>query len=79
MQSKLRWQFQRASQTLFNVLNKTIDKLGNNDFNVNHTGVTMWQRLGTLEREVEYDEDNLEKSWEALTESQDQSSDNEEA
>ena len=41
--------------------------MGDNDFNVGHTGVTARQRAGTLEREVKHDQEAFTKAWDYLT------------
>ena len=40
--------------------------MGDNDFSVEHTGVTARQRAGTLERVVKYDQDAFSKVWDYL-------------
>ena len=37
--------------------------MGDNDFSVEHTGVTARQRAGTLERVATYDQDASSKAW----------------
>ena len=48
------------------VYNQTLRAMGDNDFNVAHTGVTARQRAGTLEREVKYDQEAFKKAWDYL-------------
>lgn len=43
--------------------------MGDNDFGVEFTGVTVWQRAGTLERVVKYDEKAFTKAWDYLVSS----------
>ena len=57
---------QRVWQSQFKVYNQTIRKMGDNDFSVEHTGVTARQRAGTLERVVKYDQDAFSKAWDYL-------------
>ena len=45
---------ERVWQSL-KVYNQTLRKMGDNDFSVEHTGVTARQKAGTLERVVKYD------------------------
>ena len=40
---------ERVWQSLFKVYNQTVRKMGDNDFSVEHTGVTARQKAGTLE------------------------------
>lgn len=40
----------------FKVYNQTLRNLGDNDFSVEHTGVSARQRAGTVERVVKYDQ-----------------------
>ena len=46
---------ERGWQSLFKVYNQTLRKMGDNGFSVEHTGVRVRQRAGTLERVVKYD------------------------
>ncbi|CAN0061435.1 unnamed protein product, partial [Laminaria digitata] len=48
---------ERVWQSLFKVYNQTLRNLGDNDFSVEHTGVSARQRAGTLERVVKYDQE----------------------
>ena len=43
---------ERVWQSLFKVYNRTLRKMGDNEFSVEHTGVTARQKAGTLERVV---------------------------
>ncbi|CAM9188403.1 unnamed protein product, partial [Laminaria digitata] len=63
---------ERVWQSLFKVYNQTLRKLGDNDFRVEHTGVSARQRAGTLERVVKYDATAFSAAWDYLA-----SSDNE--
>ena len=63
---------ERVWQSLFKVYNQILRKLGDNDFSVEHTGLRVRQRAGTLERVVKYDEDAFRTAWDCLA-----SSDNE--
>ena len=58
---------ERVWQSLFKVYNQKIRKMGDNDFSVEHTGVTARQRAGTLERVVKYDQDAFSKAWDYVT------------
>lgn len=40
--------------------------MGDNDFSVEHTGVTVRQRAGTLERVVTYYQEAFSKAWDNL-------------
>lgn len=40
--------------------------MGDNDFGVEHTGVTVRQRAETLERVVEYNKGTFTKAWDYL-------------
>ena len=57
---------ERVWQSLFKVYNQKIRKMGDNDFSVEHTGVTARQRAGTLERVVKYGQDAFSKAWDYL-------------
>ena len=48
---------ERVWQSLFKVYNQTLRTLGDNDFSVEHSGVRVRQRAGTLERVEKYDVD----------------------
>ena len=37
--------------------------MGDNDFYVEHNGVTAQQGAGTLERQVKYDQEDFKKAW----------------
>ncbi|CAN0464352.1 unnamed protein product [Laminaria digitata] len=63
---------ERVWQSLYKVYNQTLRKLGDNDFRVEHTGVSARQRAGTLERVVKYDAAAFSAAWDYLA-----SSDNE--
>ncbi|CAN0304317.1 unnamed protein product [Laminaria digitata] len=60
---------ERVWQSLFKVYNQTLRKLGDNDFSVEHTGVSSRQRAGTLERVVKYDQEAFSKAWDYLASS----------
>ena len=53
----------RVWQNLFKVYNQTLRKMGDNDFSVEHTGVTARQKAGTLERVVKYYQEAFPKAW----------------
>ena len=58
---------ERVWQSLFKVYNQTLRKMGDNDFiRVEHTGVTAWQKAGTLERVVKYDQETFTKASDYL-------------
>ena len=58
---------ERVWQSLFKVYNQTLRKMGDNDFiSVEHTGVTAWQKAGTLERVVKYDQETFTKASDYL-------------
>ena len=57
---------ERVWQSLFKVYNQTLRKMGDNDFRVEHTGVTARQKAGTLERVVKYDQEAFTKAWDYL-------------
>ena len=57
---------ERVWQSLFKVYNQTLRKMGDNDFSVEHTGVTAPQKAGTLERVVKYDQETFTKAWDYL-------------
>ena len=57
---------ERVWQSLFKVYNQTLRKMGDNDFSVEHTGVTARQKAGTLERVVKYDQETFTKAWDYL-------------
>ena len=65
----------RVWQSLFKVYNQTLRKLGDNDFGVEHTGVRVRQRAGTLERVVKYDAVAFQKAWVFLASSDDDEDD----
>ena len=48
---------ERVWQSLFKVYDQTLRLMGDNDFKVEHTGVSRRQRAGTLERVVKYDQE----------------------
>ena len=56
----------RVWQNLFKVYNQTLRKMGDNDFSVEHTGVTARQKAGTLERVVKYVQEAFAKAWDYL-------------
>ena len=53
---------ERVWQSLFKVYNQTLRQMGDNDFSVKHTGVTAWQKAGTLGRGVKYDQEAFTKA-----------------
>ncbi|CAM9788620.1 unnamed protein product, partial [Sphacelaria rigidula] len=53
---------ERVWQSPFKVYNQTLRELGDNDFSVEHSGVRVRQRAGTLERVVKYDKDTFTKA-----------------
>ena len=57
---------ERVWQRLFKVYKQTLCKMGDNDFSVEHTGVTARQKAGTLERMVKYDQEAFTKAWDYL-------------
>ena len=56
----------RVWQSLFKVCNKTLRRLGDNDFRVEHTGVGKRQRDGTLKTVVKYDAKAFSAAWDYL-------------
>ena len=62
---------ERVWQSLFKVYNQTLRKLGDNDFSVEHSGVRVRQRAGTLERVVKYDVDAFKAAWDFLSDAED--------
>ena len=57
---------ERVRQSLFEIYNQTLRKMGDNDFSVEHTGVTARQKAGTLERVAKYDQEAFTKAWDYL-------------
>ena len=57
---------ERVWQSLFKVYNQTLRKMGDNDFSVEHTGVTARQKAGTLERVVKNDQEAFTKARDYL-------------
>ena len=57
---------ERVWQSLFKGYNQTLRKMGDNDFSVEHTGVTARQEAGTLDRVVKYDQEAFTKAWDYL-------------
>ena len=57
---------ERVWQSVFKVYNQTPRKMGDNDFSVEHTGVTARQKAGTLERVVKYDQEAFTKASDYL-------------
>ena len=57
---------ERVWQSLFKVYNQKLRKMGDNDFGVEHTGVTARQKAGTLERVVKCDQEAFTKAWDYL-------------
>ncbi|CAN0047978.1 unnamed protein product, partial [Sphacelaria rigidula] len=57
---------ERVWQSLFKVYNQTLREMGDNDSSVEHSGVRVRQRAGTLERVVKYDKDAFTKAWDYL-------------
>lgn len=45
-----------------------IRKMGDNDFSVEHSGVRVRQRAGTLERRVKYEAEAFGEPWDYLAE-----------
>ena len=62
---------ERVWQSLFKVYNQTLRTLGDNDFSVEHSGVRVRQRAGTLERVVKYDVDAFKAAWDFLSGAED--------
>ena len=62
---------ERVWQSLFKVYNQTLRTLGDNDFSVEHSGVRVRQRAGTLERVVKYDVDAVKATWDFLSDAED--------
>ena len=60
---------ERVWQSLFEVCDQTLRLMGDNDFKVEHTGVSRRRRAGTLERVVKYDQEALTKAWDYLASS----------
>ena len=60
---------ERVWQSLFKVYDQTLRLMGDNDFKVEHTGVSRRQRAGTLERVVKYDQEAFTKAWDYLASS----------
>ena len=60
---------ERVWQSLFKVYNQTLRKMGDNDFRVEHTGVSARQKAGTLERVVEYDKKAFAEAWDYMAKS----------
>ena len=60
---------ERVWQSLFKVYDQTLRLMGDNDFKVEHTGVSSRQRAGTLESVVKYDQEALTKAWDYLASS----------
>ena len=60
---------ERVWQSLFKVYDQTPRLMGDNDFKVEHTGVSRRQRAGTLERVVKYDQEAFTKAWDYLASS----------
>ena len=62
---------ERVRQSLFKVYNQTLRTLGDNVFSVEHSGVRVRQRPGTLERVVKYDVDAVKATWDFLSDAED--------
>ena len=62
---------ERVWQTLLKVHHQTLRTLGDNDFSVEHSGVRVRQRAGTLERVVKYDVDAFKAVWDFLSDAED--------
>ena len=62
---------ERVWQSLVKVYNQTLRTSGDNDFSVEHSGVRVRQRAGTLERVVKYDVDAFKAAWDFLSDAQD--------
>ena len=60
---------ERVWQGLFKVYDQTLRLMGDNDFTVEHTGVSRRQRAGTLERGVKYYQEAFTKAWDYLASS----------
>ena len=62
---------ERVWQSLFKVYNRNhkLRKLGDNDFSVEHTGVSARQGAQTLERVLKYDKNAFTKAWDYLAKS----------
>ena len=58
--------FERVWQSLFKVYNQTLRKMGDNDFSVEHTGVTARQKAGAIERVVKNYQEAFTKAWDYL-------------
>lgn len=56
----------RAWQSLFQVYNEKLCKMGRNEFSVEHTGVMAWQRAGTLDMVLKRGQETLRKAWNYL-------------
>ena len=54
---------ERVWQSLFKVYDRTLRNMGDNDFSVEHTGVSKRQRAGTFEKVVKYDKEAFDKAW----------------
>ena len=58
-------------QSLFKVYNQTLRTLGDNDFSVEHSGVRVRQRAGTLEREAKHDVGAFKAARDFLSDAED--------
>ena len=66
---------ERVWQCLFKVYNQTLRKFGDNDLSVEHAGVRVRQRAGTLEWVVKYDVGAFQRAWDFLASSPSDSED----
>ena len=57
---------ERVRQSLFEIYNQTLRKMGDNDFSVEHTGVTARQKAGAIERVVKNYQEAFTKAWDYL-------------
>ena len=65
---------ERVWQSLFKVYNQTLRTLGDNDFSVEHSGVRVRQRAGTLERVAKHDVGAFKAARDFLSDAEDGSS-----
>ena len=57
---------EKVWQSLFKVYNQTLPNEGSDDVSVEHTGVSVRQRAGTLERGIKHDKETFHKALEYL-------------
>ena len=62
---------ERVWQSLLKVYNQALRTLGDNDFSLEHSGVRVRQRAGTLERVVKYDVDAFKAARDFLSDAED--------